>query len=1489
MATPTRPSVARQPSRVPGGFDTDDDLSPIKTSFDHERDEQLAAASQAHADPPPADDSLLSEDGRSLMGGDGDTYLQEREMRRRLEDVDSTFLPEISPAGHARTADSPIFTRPRSNSHVPEVPQDELDRPDQFHMEDEDRSHSPATPPESYQTPAPGRMELPSGRNSPETAIDRGHYNTSSLETMSSSPTAAAAARTVSRAVSMASIDGGYETADDSKGGIMLEDPGRDSATDHEDTPRKPYAESSSSRASSPTPTKNQAAPEIPETGNGEGTDLGSLRENKRPTFLNNRMASQRSSYSSYTTTSTEGGSDATLGADFALQSGGAVSQRGSLTSRPSDFIRSISLGSMASGLSDLSDQEDRIKSTENKLHTLDEEDDTTREDTAAGGDGSMPQTPRAASGLLNTPTDTVIAQHVRDIEVPATIAREYRNRHASPDKGNGAPTPSAGRNGKSLTLKEQSSTIDRLMKENWDLKLKINFLDDALGRRSDEGVKAMISENVDLRTAKFKSAKEMREMKRVQRELERKLKEKSAELAKKMEAPIPEMKPAGPDPEEFQFMENELTYFRERVMTYEVEIERMRHESFAQEKEKKRLAEVLKRVGESNGGADIGIREEVDMWKDLLDAESARREQGDEDNRRLRDEIRRLKSDASSTTTNNHAANVYGVNRRQKLSSTVSYNSISEREPDRNGGSSAVSSTLVEQLRHENAELRREVGAQTSMLTSRNREKERLYQEIEDLKLGARHGTRSIAGESIFDRSASRAQARPASRASDQTRVTQMSDAERDTYELKNGQLRDQNAGLKLEVHDLTRKLEELLDELEQLDAVKIEHEELKQLYDNDVGLATDDLKAMQGERDEALRIQEDMEAELQDLKAEGNERIGALEEEVDHKSQELQHLHNELSNHAEDSEALRKEVRTLSESILRVEEDIEVKTKRIRDLQLELEELGHEADAMDKDLREERDKTTKLTVQQESGQGEIAFLREEQDGDKIKIGDLEDALNNLKTSLSSEKDRVADLDSQLAEERHQREVIGGKEKQEVQKMMNDLNRELSSGKDESRKLKKNLQSREIEATSLKERLTELESNLREVLNEPNGTRSSFLTSISRLQKDLESTASELDNAQHNLSERERVLKNRDSLLESHGLESKKLSELLDRERQGRRADKAQHEQWQKSHQHTSRTVSQKDVRITELESSQLSTRKKLSTLELQFKDQLSERNTLLLTLWSRVSSICGSDWQHQNSLVNNHLPTLEVLANGSMLPAFSRNVLNAVKNVEGTVIAFQARIRTIERELWTEYQSVEQTLDARIKKLDRLESTVQSHRISGTFTAAPEIAKLRGENRLLKSEIATLQKQEMHARNASRTSNHRPSSSIDRSAPPPTLARHHSSSAVEQFSNAMSPSSPSRRTSSSRQGSHDNVIVSEPIQTSEQRWLHRLRELERRLKAEREARLLDRSGARRRLEAGNEETRLLKEELQREKMRRGSIMGGESQAGSGESRGSA
>lgn len=483
-------------------------------------------------------------------------------------------------------------------------------------------------------------------------------------------------------------------------------------------------------------------------------------------------------------------------------------------------------------------------------------------------------------------------------------------------------------------------------------------------------------------------------------------------------------------------------------------------------------------------------------MWKDLLEGETARREQADADNQRLRDEIWRLKNDGSSTTTNNHTRNVYHINKRQTMSSR-SRSGDSTTTEDRNGAPSAASSTLVEQLRHENEELRREVGAQTSMLTSRNREKERLYQEIEDLKLGQMRGEggRSMAGDSILERSASRAHERTASRVSAGTRQTGLSDGEREEYENKNGQLRDQISTLKLTNQELERQLEACLDDLDKADVAKASLEKASGAYEEEINLLTQDLQTMQGERDEALTHREDLEAEFENLKNEAQEEINTLENELDQKGEEFQQLEAELANREENFNALQAEMRSMSEGVIRLEDGHQGKTRKLQSLQQELDDANAELESLEKNVREANAKIERFTVQQESSQGEIAFLREEQDGDKIKIGDLESALSDAESSIQDEKERVRELEKRLVDERHQRELIGSKEKQEVQRAMNDLNREASAAKDEARKLRKNLSAREIEATEWKERLIELENNLREALGDLSGTRSSLLT----------------------------------------------------------------------------------------------------------------------------------------------------------------------------------------------------------------------------------------------------------------------------------------------------------------------------------------------------------------------------------------------------------
>lgn len=440
-----------------------------------------------------------------------------------------------------------------------------------------------------------------------------------------------------------------YDTADE---GSLERQRGDDLDPEDEETPRKPRdvgaPDAQTLQAPSPTPSEPtrqrsvvQEAEEIPKNKDVDGP---SVRANVRPHALRSRQASYRSSASSFTTTSIrseETSSDATLGADYALQSGGAAPENSSAHRHNPGLSRSTSLGSIASGMTGIEEPTnnwDKARTAsgthfsvgsvsghvELGLSTLDEERDPQAPVDAHSikandkrNATSSEETPKASGRMLTAPTDTVIAQHVRNVQVPASVAREYRERHppVSPEKKSEGRTSLSGR-GEGLTLKEQSSTIDRLQKENFDLKLKIHYLNKALNERSDEGIKQMISENVELKVGLATMEKQNRTLRRTVAELERKLNGKEevqtdlSPLSGESDEDARRSTRSKPSSRE---IEEEVIYLRQRVEVYEREIERLMSEGDAKEGERRRLAELIRSFGEKKRAYfDVGAREEM-------------------------------------------------------------------------------------------------------------------------------------------------------------------------------------------------------------------------------------------------------------------------------------------------------------------------------------------------------------------------------------------------------------------------------------------------------------------------------------------------------------------------------------------------------------------------------------------------------------------------------------------------------------------------------------------------------------------------------------------------------------------------------------------------------------------------------------------------------------------------------------------------------------
>ena len=399
-----------------------------------------------------------------------------------------------------------------------------------------------------------------------------------------------------------------------------------------------------------------------------------------------------------------------------------------------------------------------------------------------------------------------------------------------------------------------------------------------------------------------------------------------------------------------------------------------------------------------------------------------------------------------------------------------------------------------------------------------------------------------------------------------------------------------------------------------------------------------------------------------------------------------------------------------------------------------------------------------------------------------------------------------------------------------------------------------------------------------------------------------METTLQSLDTTRSELAEKDRLLRSRDTLLESTGLEVRRITELLEKERQARRSDRMHFDQIQRGQQSTTRLIQSHDKHVQELEQARTSDRKKHIHSEQRLSEQLAERNNLLLALWNRLSTICGTEWAQKHSLVDGEVPSLEVIQRN--LSGFTKNIVLAAKTVEGLIGGFRSRIRNIEKDLWRDFQALEHKLDVRVKQLDRLEHQVHSKQSSGgggslsrsssrAGSESSEVRRLRSENKRLKAEFQQtkgisgqmLSPIPMSPQGAKEGRDLSPSGKpANRASVGSALLRHHSTSAVEHYREVdeffdhqqhhqtigtVQTISGYRPAADSRPQSEHR----EPLQPSEQRWMHRLKLLERQLKAEREARLLDRSGARKRLEEGRQENDELRAKLDKERERRVSL----------------
>jgi len=397
-----------------------------------------------------------------------------------------------------------------------------------------------------------------------------------------------------------------------------------------------------------------------------------------------------------------------------------------------------------------------------------------------------------------------------------------------------------------------------------------------------------------------------------------------------------------------------ERAEMKEQLSAYESELEMPGRRDLERESELNRLRDLVRSI--SNGNVADGVSLPfspkvygIDLLKALneyLDEERARKEDLEHENRDLRDQLRRGVSTVTTTAGGDDPANVVT-------------------------------------LKLEIESLRKESVAQTQVLQARNREREQLYTELEELKLqtmrNGRDPNSTLNGESGHEE-----------------------------CEAAINELRDRLTEMRMANQDQRDDLESALRDLEQADQDKLDAQEDYQVEIDRLQEIIDQLVKEHDElreaKEETERVADELDQEIESLVKEAQEKMAYQEREIRVRDEDLVAMKTDMQ------EALDKAYTDIES----LEETVHNKNGRIENLRDQLQDIEEEHAKLLQKFDDNIQQGSRLQVQQEVSARELQFLREEADNSALKVADfqsLERKLLEAERKLARESARVKEF----------------------------------------------------------------------------------------------------------------------------------------------------------------------------------------------------------------------------------------------------------------------------------------------------------------------------------------------------------------------------------------------------------------------------------------------------------------------------------------------
>ena len=292
---------------------------------------------------------------------------------------------------------------------------------------------------------------------------------------------------------------------------------------------------------------------------------------------------------------------------------------------------------------------------------------------------------------------------------------------------------------------------------------------------------------------------------------------------------------------------------------------------------------------------------------------------------------------------------------------------------------SSGDESANVDALKREIEELRKESVAQTQVLSARNREREQLYSELEELKLqnirNGREPTAHVNGDSGHEE-----------------------------CEATINELRDRLTEMRIQQQDQRDELETALRDLEQLDQEKLDYQEEVDKLQDAIDQLAKECDELREAKEEVDQVADELDQEIESLVKEAQDKMAYQEREIRVRDEELITMKRDMQ------EALDKAYLDIDS----LEQTVMNKTARIESVRAQLRDLEEEHAKLIEKYEENVQQGSLLQVQQEVSARELQFLREEADNSALKAADfqsMERKLAEVERKLARETAKVREL----------------------------------------------------------------------------------------------------------------------------------------------------------------------------------------------------------------------------------------------------------------------------------------------------------------------------------------------------------------------------------------------------------------------------------------------------------------------------------------------